>query len=126
MATWRVLQHWINSLPPESCALVSSSEDLTDGRVFSDIIATIEGRVIPKFKSAVSGLPRLRLVICHLVRGALHDCLSTLASRIMLLSLLNRARRMATVGCRTNFQAGMQLTCYTKGMWTLVWDFCNS
>jgi hypothetical protein len=126
MATWRVLQHWINSLPPESCALVSSPEDLTDGRVFSDIIATIEGRVIPKFKSAVSGLPRLRLVICHLVRGALHDYLSTLASRIMLLSLLNRARRMATVGCRTNFQAGMQLTCYTKGMWTLVWDFCNS
>lgn len=72
-SSWRLLQHWINTLPPESCALVSSPEDLTDGQVLCDIVTLLDASAADKFGAAGAGLPRLRALIAHLVRGPAAD-----------------------------------------------------
>jgi len=69
MGSWNVLVHWINSLPPESCLLVNSLEDLTDGEVICDIVTAIHGKPIP-YLSATKGLSplsKVRAALCFLV-----------------------------------------------------------
>lgn len=71
---WKGVLHWLNSLPIDSCLLVDTIDDLTDGQVLCEIVSHVEGRQVPTIaassSSDITPITKIQSALCYLVSGS--------------------------------------------------------
>ena len=70
----RTIIPWINSLPPQDCALFTMDSNMKDGRVIAGIVESITGHPVPDFNKRAKTVEQREVNFQAIIKQVISDC----------------------------------------------------